>query len=270
MRRIPSWIATMVALALATSPVAGATYVSIPSVSRAATATAPAPEERRVDLSATHLPRFAYPLYLRRPLQQQRFRSYDDARAADSMVYATPVRSSQACYRDAADWWLDHDAAARTRAVADAETLIDNGKWIGRKLVWRYPKANRAFGASAGWTSGMGQGLALACIGGAYAITGERHFRDAAAAAFEGLVAPLEQGGTATRFATGSWYEEVAGDAEPAHILNGMIYALGGIWTLNQADPRPEYRSAFARGVRAVRASIDEFLLSNASLYDLR
>lgn len=180
------------------------------------------------------------------------------------------VSSSQLClsaYNESLD---TNDEELRTHVVRQARALRARAVPSGKGIVWRYEFPHESLDVAAGWISGMAQAGAMACFSVAHLLTKDPSFLDAAAKAFASLTAPFGSNGTASPAGDGVFYEEVAGaGGKPAHILNGMISALAGIWMTNRIDPRPGYRTALDDGIRAVRSLIDRYVGAGISMYDL-
>lgn len=182
----------------------------------------------------------------------------------------SPVAASQFCYTAYNESVLTGDEGLRSQVLGQAEGLLARGERVNGALLWRYDFPQSTFEAGPGWISGMAQGLALACFAGAHVLSGDQRYLDAAAQAFDAMVAPFGDEGTAVPLAQGTFYEEVAGrGSKPAHILNGMVYALAGLWLLQEVDPRPEYADALAQGVAGVRTLLPQYDAPGVSLYDL-
>ena len=48
-----------------------------------------------------------------------------------------------------------------------------------------------------------------------------------------------------------------------------MVYALGGIWFANEANPIPDYSFALEKGIAGVKLLLDDFDVVELRLYDL-
>ncbi len=197
-------------------------------------------------------------------------RNYGDEHDGAGWQFS-PVTAGLHCYTAHRIWVETGQSEAARLVRQQADALIRRGKRAGEGTVWKYNFTNRAFGAGPGWISGMGQGFGIACLAAAYTVTGDDRYLSAARRAFVSMRAPFGDRGTAVRVGRGVFYEEVAGaGARPAHILNGMIFALGGVWMLNAVDPHPEYERALLDGIAGVRAILDSYTAPGVSLYDLR
>jgi hypothetical protein len=182
----------------------------------------------------------------------------------------SPVTVGGLCYT-AHRVWVETGRSEAARAVRQqADALLRRGERAGNGMVWKYNFSNLPFGARPGWISGMGQGFAMACFAAANTVTRDDRYLSAARQAFVAMRAPFGDRGTTVRVGRGVFFEEVAGaGARPAHILNGMIFALAGVWMVNAIDPRPEYERALRDGILGVRAIVDRYSAPGASLYDL-
>jgi hypothetical protein len=181
-----------------------------------------------------------------------------------------PVLTAQLCLVGHEQNARRADAAAKAAVLRAAQALGARGERSGDGLLWRYPLPNRGFGAGAGWISGMAQGLAMGCFAAAHTLSKERRFLDMTAEAFTVLRAPFGDTGTATDVGGGVFFEEVAGrGAAPAHILNGHVFALAGLWLASRIDKRATYRDAIRLGLASTRQMLGQYELGRVSLYDL-
>lgn len=94
--------------------------------------------------------------------------------------------------------------------------------------VWQYQFPWKSYNMTPPWVSGMAQGLAVDVLGRAYHLTGNEIYLNTAKKALKAFLVPIEEGGVRTE---DWWYEEYAdvGGKNP-RVLNGMIYALQGIY----------------------------------------
>lgn len=181
----------------------------------------------------------------------------------------SPVSAARFCYW-AYNGYVRGETGLRRHIVQQANGLLARADSVATGDVWRYAFPQPTFGAQSGWISGMAQGSAMACLGGAFHVTGNAKYLRAAERAFSAMVAPFGDDGTMTEVGDGVFYEEVAGrGSEPAHILNGMIFALAGIWTLNAINEDAQYEEALSQGIEGVRGVLEQYDAPGASLYDL-
>ena len=81
------------------------------------------------------------------------------------------------------------------------------------------------------WISAMAQGEAASLFLRAYSLTSERSYLDAALQAVESLKVDVARSGASFIRGDAVFFEEIASN-EPAHILNGHLYAVFGVWEL--------------------------------------
>jgi hypothetical protein len=183
----------------------------------------------------------------------------------------SPVAASQFCYTAYNEYILTGNETLKTHVIQQSEGLLSRSEQNGGGLLWRYNFSQATFGAEPGWISGMAQGLAMACFSGAYLITENQSFADAAYKAYIGLNAPFGDNGTRIDLNEDAvFFEEVAGKgSDPSQILNGMIYALGGLWLSNEASQNEEYITSLEKGITGVKILLDNYDAGGSSLYDL-
>jgi hypothetical protein len=151
-------------------------------------------------------------------------------------------------FLDLADWFVEHQA--------------DNGCWYADTDVPLY-------GLRAPWPSAMAQGRGLSVLTRAWQSTEDEKYIEVARRALAAFSVPLEEGGITD--ACNGWitYEEYPGQPAP-HVLNGMIFALFGLWDLVRAEPDdPGAAPIFERGMATVEALLPLYDTGWWSLYDL-
>jgi len=183
----------------------------------------------------------------------------------------SPVAASQFCYTSYNEYILTGNETLKNYVIQQSEGLLSRSEDSEGGLLWRYNFSQATFGAEPGWISGMAQGLAMACFSGAYLLTGNQSFADAAYQAYLVLNAPFGDYGTRIDLTENTvFFEEVAGkESEPSQILNGMIYALGGLWISNEANPMEEYNISLKKGIAGVKLLLNDYDVGGSSLYDL-
>lgn len=206
---------------------------------------------------ATPHPRIAFPtfetattpeMFFSRPSVYRVHGNVVDVRVGRTFHFH-PVATGRFCL---AAW--NHPSRRHDRIVVDVARAFWARASVGR---WVYGFPNHSYGTAAGWISGMAQGLGMGCMVAAYAITGDSQFLTRARLAFAVLVSTYGDAGTRT---DPVWFEELAKtEAEPAHILNGHVFALGGAWFANRYDPDPIYERTWSAGVELLKQRIDRY-----------
>lgn len=118
--------------------------------------------------------------------------------------------------------------------------------------------------------SAMPQGEAVSALVRAWKYTQDARYREAAVKAYDLMLTPLEQGGTASVGRDGALYLEECPGYGKNTILNGWIFALFGIHDMHLATGEGRYREAFDRSLRTLCASLKGFDSGRWSYYDER
>lgn len=148
--------------------------------------------------------------------------------------YLNPVTISQFALGHHQRWRRTGDIKSRVRLVQCADWLVDNQAvyTVADKLlgVWFYPHDNVYFRAGAPWISAMAQGQALSVLARAWAVDPKDVYLETARRSLATFSTDVNDKGVRSYYSPGEpCYEEVA--VEPAaHILNGHLFALFGLW----------------------------------------
>ena len=134
---------------------------------------------------------------------------------------------------------------------------------------WPMPFAAKDFHVSKPWLSALTQGNVISVFVRAYQLTGTSMFLEAARRAVRTFELDILDGGVSTRLAgDGIFFEEVA--AYPAaHVLNGYILALFGLYDYLALTQESEIAALIQRSLTTFHAIIDEFDAGYWSRYDL-
>lgn len=130
-------------------------------------------------------------------------------------------------------WHATNDSSAREDFFAQATYLRDAQEDGSVTGLYRFGFPWTKYGAPAGWSSAMAQGEAISVLLRAEAARPGRGYGDAALRAATPFAYDVRHGGVVTRDGREVFFEEIA--VEPAaHVLNGCIFALFGLWELAQ------------------------------------
>ena len=167
-------------------------------------------------------------------------------------VFHTWLRSSrqddQRRFLRLADWFVEHQA--------------QDGCWYAQIEMPLYR-------LRAPWPSAMAQGRGLSVLTRAWQCTSDERYIDGARRALAAFSVPVARGGIMDAYDSRITYEEYPAQPAP-HVLNGMIFALFGVWDLVRAQP-DDARAAeiFERGMGSVEALLPLYDTGWWSLYDL-
>jgi hypothetical protein len=115
----------------------------------------------------------------------------------------------------------------------------------------------------------MAQGRVLSVLTRAWQCTSDEKYIGSARRGLASFSVPIERGGVVDAYDGWTTYEEYPARPAP-HVLNGMIFALFGLWDMVRADP-DEARAAeiFEHGAATVEALLPLYDTGWWSLYDL-
>lgn len=164
--------------------------------------------------------------------------------------------------------WCDGDGCPTAASAAE-----DFLRHAGRLLLtqddaggWRYPVPVLRYGVAPGWRSAMAQGLTASVFLRAGDMTGDPAYPHAAQAAVALMLRPVEAGGCACYDAAGRPFFEECPSVPPSRVLNGALFALIGLWELEERTGVRARERALAR----LRGDLPQFDLGYWSAYDLR
>jgi heparosan-N-sulfate-glucuronate 5-epimerase len=147
-----------------------------------------------------------------------------------------------------ADWFVEHQA--------------QDGCWYAQTDMPLYR-------LRAPWPSAMAQGRGLSVLTRAWQCTTDENYIASARRALAAFSMPVARGGITDTCNGEITYEEYPARPAP-HVLNGMIFALLGVWDLVRAQPNDARAAAiFERGVSTLEALLPLYDTGWWSLYDL-
>ncbi len=118
------------------------------------------------------------------------------------------------------------------------------------------------------WYSGLAQGQGVSLLLRAHRETGDSKYEYAARRAFEGLLRSTDEGGVLVNDDHGDvWIEEYL-VSPPTHILNGLIWALWGVYDYVLATSDAEARQLFDKVVQTLVRNLPRYDLGFWSLYE--
>lgn len=169
-----------------------------------------------------------------------------------------PIRIAQFALHRHDLWSSTDDPGARADFLAQAAWLRDRQEPTFPAGAYRFDFAWTKYGAPAGWLSAMAQGEAISVLLRAHAMDDAGGFAAAAERAAQPFRHDAGRGGVVWRNGDEVFLEEIATDS-PAHVLNGCIFALWGLWELHAANGEPWIDELAARTVATLRSWIPKF-----------
>ena len=118
------------------------------------------------------------------------------------------------------------------------------------------------------WYSGLAQGQGISVLVRAHKESGDQKYLEAARRAFTSFQTPISNGGVAFTDQSGDlWFEEYI-VSPPTHILNGLIWALWGVYDYALATKENPASELFERGVHTLIHNLARYDLGFWSLYE--
>ncbi len=178
-----------------------------------------------------------------------------------------PVKIAQYALAVWEIYWVEKDEELLQKFLSTAEWFVQN-QVAGK---WQYHYEDKVSNLPSGWISGMAQGQAISVLLRAYTVNSEPRFLATATAGMKWFEPTLAAGGVTYRFDDGNlWFEEYPNPQKPAHVFNGHVYALFGIWDYYRVTKNEPSRQLFERGVNAVVTQIHKYDNGYWVLYDQR
>ena len=141
-----------------------------------------------------------------------------------------------------------------------SEALLENAKQRGKAFVWEYDFPERRFSLQPGWISAMAQGEAISLLTRYILAAGRNDVLETVEGALVPFHRTVEDGGVAGLFPDGTVsLEEYPADFSP-NVLNGMMFALIGLYDAVELSGLAEEKRLFD--------VVSENLASNLQLYD--
>ncbi len=164
----------------------------------------------------------------------------------------------------------DRGEKRRKKFLAASDWLVNNleqnphGVWVwNHHFDWEYRDTLKA-----PWYSGLAQGQGISLLVRTHLETGDSIYQQAAQRAFESFLHPVDQGGVLFSDTHGDvWIEEYLVNP-PTHILNGLIWALWGVYDYFLATAVPSARQLFDLVTQTLAQNLKEYDLGFWSLYE--
>jgi len=160
----------------------------------------------------------------------------------------------------------------RKQCLISAKALLelqdDRGGWL---YPFTSTHGRTKYSLENGWYSAMAQGQAISLFARANALEPNPAYAEAAHRALAVLETPLEQGGVLTKISGRNdlvFYEEFP-DFPAAHILNGFIFCLIGLYDGAQVFQDQEAGRMFRQGIQTLKTILPLYDGDKLSSYDL-
>jgi heparosan-N-sulfate-glucuronate 5-epimerase len=171
-----------------------------------------------------------------------------------------------------------HDLYANYRSSGNVDVLDKfyiNANWLRDNCVytkygfcsWRTEPAYTPYETGTDWPSAMAQGQAISVMISAYSLTQDTNYLKVAQDAMAAFFYPANVKGVKSDWDGGVWYEEYASE-NPAHVLNGFIVAMAGIYDAVELLDNESAKIAFDLGIENLKTKLTRYDVDFTSLYD--
>jgi hypothetical protein len=163
------------------------------------------------------------------------------------------------------------DTSKNQQLLNNADWLIANARLNGDFSLLEYDFPWHRYNLSSPpWRSAMAQGLALQVMARAHQITSNQRYLDAGKLLLNAFYVEVKDGGITYKSDHGWWYEEYAHEkASVSRVLNGMMYAVLGLYEFYQYTKDPNAKMLFDRGIAELKANIASYDNDGYSYYDI-
>ena len=137
-----------------------------------------------------------------------------------------------------------------------ADILLEKAEAENDSLLWPYHDVVRKYGLRGRWYDGMTQGQAASVFLRAFIRTGDRRYKAAAQGAIEPFLAMDPRFVCMTP--DGPILEE-GGMTPPAHILNGWVFSIWGVWDVRTGLGDARAQSLVERTIACLRVKLPRY-----------
>lgn len=187
--------------------------------------------------------------------------------------YVGEQRNPVAICQKALEYYEDSQAGheeSKQLFLNCSDWLVNNVVYHGQYAVLEYAFDWHYGNMTAPWHSGMAQGQALQVMIRAHELTQGEIYLDTAKKMLNVFFVKVEDGGVTYKTDEGWWYEECADEGgEETRILNGMMFAVLGIYEYYEYTSDPDAQYLFDQGITALKNGISSYDGNGFSQYDL-
>ena len=165
----------------------------------------------------------------------------------------------------------------KSKSKTDKERFLKFADWFMKNgqsdeklgLRWLTDVSLPAYKNPGPWQSAFSQARGISILTRAYQLSNDESYATAAQEALKSFLYPVEQGGVTSFTKEGPFYEEYTATV-PTLVLNGMIFALCGVYDLVRAFPENQTaKQVFDNGIKTLEKILPRFDMGFWSKYDL-
>ncbi len=165
----------------------------------------------------------------------------------------------------------------KTKNKKSRKFFTNNANWLVKNIVcydnyalleYNFPWP--AYNVPKPWRSGMAQGLALQVLTKAHEVTGDKKYLEVGKLLLNSFFVEVNNGGvTFKTIHNGWWYEEYAANkCKISRVLNGMMFAVLGIYDYYKYTNDPDAKYLFDQGIISLKEELPKYDYNGHSYYD--
>ena len=182
-----------------------------------------------------------------------------------------PVTTSQQLIKYYNEYNSTGNLKSKEYLINSADWLIENSVSHGEYSILYYNFPWPIYDLPAPWRSGMAQGQAIQGLLKAHEITGNDKYLKGAKMLLNSFFVDVEDGGVTYKTEDkGWWYEEYSHEeAKVSRVLNGMEYALLGIYDYYKYTNDTDAKFLFDKGIIALKNDLPIYDYNGYTYYDV-
>jgi len=189
-------------------------------------------------------------------------------------VYIGEKRSPVAVSQKAMSYYENYEEGNQSQKqlfLNCADWLVNNSTPNGNYTILEYKFPWPLYNMTSPWRSGMAQGIALHVLIRAHNITGDDKYLVSAKKLLNSFFYEVDEGGVTYKSSNdGWWYEEYADEGgKVSRVLNGMMFAMLGIYDYYNYTGDPDAKYLFDQGVIALKKNLPVYDDDGYSYYDI-
>lgn len=160
--------------------------------------------------------------------------------------------------------------SARQLLLNSADWLVNNAVQKDNYTIWEYNYSFATYyNMTPPWRSGLAQGQGIQALTKAYNITGDGKYLKVARTSLNSFFIEVENGGVTHKENNGWWYEEYADEnGSNPRVLNGMMFALLGIYEYYNLTNDENAKFIFDKGIVALKRHLSDYDSGHWTYYD--
>ncbi len=171
-----------------------------------------------------------------------------------------------------------HQTFLAAGSEENRRAALTAARWLAENLtegkddfwIWEHTFPMPVYRLEPPWPSAMAQGEGVSLLLRAYELTKKQAFLLSARRALQAFLFPVEQGGVTYFDPDGNvWFEEYPANPPP-HVLNGMIFAMIGLYEFWRLTGDVDAHRLFVSGALTLEKFLPKFDAGYGSRYDLR